>query len=492
MKYPLLPALGALLVTTRIATAQIVVVDGDDLPAVVAAAPTGSVVEIDSDGTFDGQVVIGAGKDLVLRAAPGRSPILDGDALPDVLIETGHATVRLEGLRLLYTNGWGRAVSVTGADFLPGEVLTLEVVDCELVGDLHLYPKGPGLLDLDAAGLEISSGGFTTLQAFGSAIDLDAIDCTLEDITTDLQDDCEARLRLEDCVVSRDSHLRYAQSTYLVELVRCHVQDGVTLEPSSWSAPTAAPQPRLYAVSSLFEGEGFPWSTGIRLEDPSAWGGLELELLGCTVTGQETGIVLPATPQAPGVIHLRNTLLADNATDLTGVAAGAVFVRNLAEDVDLGPGNLHVMAQLDADLALLPSSPGTDDGLGAGIAPGATDLLGGPRVADVDCDGVAEISIGAIEVPPSLLASATTVTGGNPAGTQTGPPVVGQLLDVQVDLDASGLLGLAAVGAPLSTPLPIPGWKGSLLIDPGSFFLYATATGNLKLPVPLDYLLLTL
>ncbi len=75
---------------------------------------------------------------------------------------------------------------------------------------------------------------------------------------------------------------------------------------------------------------------------------------------------------------------------------------------------------------------------------------------------------------------------GNPLGTQTGLPVVGATLPVSVDLGGQGILGVVAAGVPLVAPLPLPGWSGSLLIDPVAASLYTTPTGVLQLPIPLD------
>jgi hypothetical protein len=62
---------------TASASAQIIVNTGDDIVAICNAAPSGSVIQIQSDAVFVGQHTWSA-KELTIEAAPGFSPTLRG------------------------------------------------------------------------------------------------------------------------------------------------------------------------------------------------------------------------------------------------------------------------------------------------------------------------------------------------------------------------------------------------------------------------------
>ncbi len=466
------------------AASQIIVGAGGDIQAAIDAAPSGSVIEIHSDETFSGPITFAASpaKDLSLLAGDGFAPTIDGGSDRAIKIELSDKTTRLRGLTLTATpSSW--SIQMVAPPLLAGELQELVIDDCHLDSGLYVVHTGAGRVDLTVRDSTVENYSMS-LTAINGQLDVLVRDTAIEDLLLYGSGIGDLDVVVEDSTITDGVNSYVENGEVDLELLRCRVEGPVVF---GLYATALVPSGTLRAESTLFDGKLVSsTATGVQLEGTPGPGGLGLELVNCTVVDWGTGIELPVLASGSAGVLLRNTLLAMNTTDLTGSLGQAVVLSCLAEDQLLGGGSIQATAMLDTDHALLLGTMGTDAGDSLGLTLSPEDLYGNPRIVDVDCDGTAAVNIGAVEAPPSLLASSVVVALGNPLGTQTGLPVVGATLTVSVDLGSQGILAVVVAGAPLVTPLPLPGWTGSVLVDPVAASLYTTPTGVLQLQIPLD------
>ncbi|MCC7173202.1 MAG: hypothetical protein IT459_22325 [Planctomycetes bacterium] len=335
------------------AHAQIIVQDGDNLQAAINGAPSGSVIEIRSNSTFNGSVGW-ANKDLVLRAGPGFTPVING--VLTVSSTTGPSASSVEGLKL-------RAGLSINASSLVDDVLALDVSDCDVVG-------------------------IVSVAAGKSSI------CSVDFIRTHLrmsfvaQTSEVARLRLG-AVESGFNRNFFVQSFHnsAIEVDVRRTRFSRTLGAFNSSGGTL----RVDVESSLIVGPGtFTTTPGVDIGANVA-----ARLVNTTITGH--GIGLRGDVQTTG----ENLLLFGNAAaDLGPGITGAQIANSLISDGTFAGlnGNFGGTPQVGPDYRLLPGSIGIDAGNDAALSLGTRDFYGDARIQDGDGDGIAHVDVGGAEL----------------------------------------------------------------------------------------------
>ncbi|MCK6445640.1 MAG: hypothetical protein L6Q99_04545 [Planctomycetes bacterium] len=333
------------------AFAQIIVHDGDDLAAIVAAAPTGSVIEIQGDGPFAG-TVSWLGKRLELRAGAGFKPTLLGDVRLEHSTTPTHGV--FVGLRMMGD------LAVTGTATIP--VFADAVLSgCELEGRVSVGGTGKARSRLVA--LRTRFGDWCSLVGTGDAVAFTAFA------------DSEFA-----------SHFNCSSTGAFVGSAtfrRCRFADSFSASCSALSRLS------LSMESCLLAGPGMA-STGVQLD-----ANVRARLVNTTITGFGVGL------SGAAIGTYENMLVYGNLDeDLGAGVSSAQVAHSLIEDGTFAGlnGNFGGTPLVGPDYRLLPGSIGVDAGNDAALALGARDFYGDARVQDGDGDGVAHVDVGAVEL----------------------------------------------------------------------------------------------
>ncbi|MCK6445641.1 MAG: hypothetical protein L6Q99_04550 [Planctomycetes bacterium] len=335
------------------AHAQIIVQDGDNLQAAINSAPSGSVVEIQSNATFTGSIVW-ANKDLVLRAGSGFTPVIKGSVT--VSSTTGPSTSALQDLSI-------RGGLSVNAGSLADDILALDVSNCDLAGIVSIGATKSAICTLDF---------FRTTSRMSVVAQ-----------TSDL-----ARLRFT-AVESGFGRNLIAQSFHssAIELDVKRSRVNRTLTVFNSSAGVSA----LRVESSLIVGPGgFASSPGVDIGPNVA-----ARLVNTTITGY--GVGLRGDAQTTG----ENLLCFGNASaDIgPGITSGQIANSLIQDGTFAGVnGNFGGTPLVGPDYRLLPGSIGIDAGNDAALALGTRDFYGDARIQDGDGDGVSHVDVGAVEL----------------------------------------------------------------------------------------------
>ncbi|MCC7173203.1 MAG: hypothetical protein IT459_22330 [Planctomycetes bacterium] len=338
------------LASTSRAFAQTIVHDGDDLSAVIGAAPSGTVIEIQGSGPFAGPFAW-QGKTLTIRAGVGYHPTLSGAiSLRQDAAVTG---AELTGLRVLGSlTIWGSAGSGVGADarIAGSEFRTIEV-----------DAAGSTTTKLHVVKSQIRE--YFAVPATGTP----KIDIVLEEST----------------VGSLFGVVALGTVGGKLELRRCRFRDELELAPGSANPPLA-----VLIESCLFTGGGAP-NVGINIQT-----GAVARCVNCTVTGFRWGIKGTSSTSFENMLVYRNEI-----ADVFSGTPQATVRYSLIEDGTFAgiDGNIAGTPLIASDYTLLAGSPGVDVGDDAAVS-GRRDFHGAPRVQDGDGDGVARVDMGATEL----------------------------------------------------------------------------------------------
>lgn len=473
--------------------AQIVVTDGDDLAAIVAGAPDGETIRIDSNSTFSGTVRVSA-KSLTLEAGPGFEPRIQGGAdQPALVLECQDgATTDLIASGLTFEAGAGSplvgAIDTEGALQSPATLLAL-FQECEFDGtamftsrplfdaqftleDCHFreYARfgGAGSFLLGAARLSASVSRSSV--EFGLSVD------AFQDSDIDVEVlDSQVRFSVElnDLTNAGD---------YDVVLRRSHLIGGVS------ASGVDAPGHSVLVESCLLDGHSAVTET----EGIQSTGSSRMRLVNCTLTGWEVALHFDPTSPSTGI----NLLLYDNDLDVDSETPSGALTHSLVSDGSYtGLGIVAGDPDLDGEGQFLPGSLGIDAGDSAASGLGLFDIAGKPRIQDGDEDGTPQVNFGAMEsVNFCGLAGIEPLPGNgiNPSGVfPAGPPIVGQDFLVQVQAGANTVLTVLAIDSPAPVPLLLPGITGEVLLaaTPGMLLDYGVGIGQHVLPVPSSSLL---
>lgn len=334
------------------ARAQFIVLDGDNLQAAINAAPSGSIVEIQSNGTFSGSVSWG-NKDLVLRAGTGFTPRIKG--VVTVAANTTSATCSLEGLRIAALNAVANSASNT--------TLALHVSKCDVDG-LVILSAGKGSTNQVDFFRSTARGSFA---ASGTEIS-------------------GLRIRAVESGFSRNFVVQTFHSAGAdVELRRTRINR--TLSAFSSSARAL----ELDVESSLIAGPGtFMSSPGVDI-GPNVFA----RFVNATITGYGVGLRGDAQTTGENLLVYGN-----NGADLgPGITSGQIANSLIQDGTFAGiNGNFGGTPVVGPDYRLLPGSIGIDAGNDAALALGVRDFYGDARIQDGDGDGVAHVDVGAVEL----------------------------------------------------------------------------------------------
>ncbi|MBI5433531.1 MAG: hypothetical protein HZA52_11940 [Planctomycetes bacterium] len=345
-------AISSLAVFAAPASAQFIVQDGDNLQSVVSAAPSGSVVEIQSNGTFTGSVVWG-GKDLVLRAGVGFTPTIQGHV--GISTGIGPATNTLAGLKIRGMLDLSSASAVgSAADF--------DVSDCEVVGMLLVSASNAGSCDVDL--LRTTARG-----SFGAEARVDAV----------------ARIRATDCGFARNFFVQAVQNASAhVTLQRSRIN--LTLGAFDGSNGVVG----LDVESCLLVGKGFSSTPGVDLGTD-----VVARLVNTTIYGY--GVGLRGGPSVSG----ENLMIFGSAmADMGPGILGSQIANSLIEDGTFAGqnGNFGGTPVVGPDFRLQPGSIGIDAGNNTALGIGTRDFYGAARIQDGDGNGSSLVDVGAVEL----------------------------------------------------------------------------------------------
>jgi len=446
------------------APAQTIVNSGDDLVAIVAAASSGDVLQINSNDVFVG-LLDWTGKDLTFEAGPGYTPTLRGPDGNNCLQPTSGNPP---------TVGTFRGLRIEGGIPAPFEAFPL------------VAQAGPGadrITELDFE--ECTFGGRPTFGGYGdSLVKAEFRECVFEDnflaygIKT-----APLELVLEDCVVTEVFQtlcttipLGGVQQAD-VTLRRSLFGRGIELNASSGGSLT------VLAESCVVDGdyEDFtfvPYGVRVYADVVGSFSNL-------TVTGVTTGL------QGQSGVTWHNLIVAGTfGASMTGVDVANIS-NSLIEDgtYDGLNGNFAASAHWDAQYQLISCSAGLD--VGDGAAPGltGTDFNGKPRIQDNDAIPGAIINVGATEKTGTIPAAAVVENGSgvNPSSYIAGTlPTLGGTFDALI-LNPPGptpvlTVIIADVAAP---PTTSPLWTGELMLAlSGAAIYHYSPSAFHSMPVP--------
>jgi hypothetical protein len=472
--------LGALVLLGGISTtsAQIIVHTGDNLKAIVNNAPSGAVIEIQSDATFKYDLSIGesAPQDLTIRAGVGFAPKLLGKTVAAVTIGHHQQTVLLEGLALASAPSapTPRSVYVSG-NSPTGETVLVRLLDCNLTDDLGISGTNTATVRIEADGCQID-GRINPAGTGSLTIDLDIRNSTIGQYYTNTIGSIQLTALLEDCVINGviDEYGSNLSSDLTVR--RSKIFGNTSYR--SGGAPT---DHKATFESCLFVGDGSV-SAGLGVTNNAGTSAASVELLNCTVTGFVTGA------DFDGSGNVWNSLFFGNGTDIAFTTPKSSVFSTMTVDGFAASqnGNLSGAAQVDAHYALLFGTLGLDAGDNTLAIAGSTDLFGNPRFMDLDCDGIATVNVGAVERPGGADATVTAFNGNNPGGFTAEPAVLGAMFKGVVAKTPTTILTVMAVDAPAPFAFQIPGWTGDVLVAASPLLILDFANGNHFVPVPAD------
>lgn len=473
--------LGLLAARPTEALAQTVVVTGDNLPAIVAAAADGDTLILQSNATFTG-TLSWTQKVLTIKAGPGFSPRIQGSPDQPAIDLTGSSAPgtqgSLIGLRLApgdtSPGGFQRgAVETSGTGAVtPLNVISLSLQDCLLEGDLRC--AGTGLLDsilsLEKTTLQGSVEVGGTGEAFFAL--LLSENCRAEELDCFTTGSALSLFLLSDTEFSEGMHLR-PSSTARVEVVgqRLRFNGPVVVDGQANTVLDVDLE------SCLLDGDGsgtalygrdFTSLSGVNLTVVDYAVGLDVEL-----PGEFVNVVLTELDDclAPVVLpsQIRRSVISD------GTYAGV-------------QGNLGGKPWMDATYALLAGSIGIDHGDNSAPFLSITDLYGDNRYQDNDGDGNVRINCGAVETLGTCQDAFSVVFNGNGINpmiyTAVTEPVVGQSFVGAVLYGPNTASTLVAIGIETAPGLPLAGIDGEILLDLNFFPILHFANGTHVLPIP--------
>lgn len=481
--------------------AQTIVTEGDDLAAVVAAALDGEVIRIDSNATFNGPLSW-AGKSLTIEAGAGFSPTILGETdEPEPAFElrqTGDDATGMIARGLILETGAlpgalvpPPAISLTSEAGSTGD-LTCAFEDCKAFAGTLCFFEGSATIDLAWSGGLLgndSAEGFNSITSRGPnqvSVELEQ-GCKLSTLFVSSEDGT-LDLIAEDCAFSGSFNLSAGNplsffapfGSLNAEVRRCRVGQSTLAAGFDGSTTTALFESTLFAPTAPSAAD-----TGFRAE-----AGSSVRLVNCTIAGWGTGL------RAASDLQGENLAIFGNQTDVLVLGATIDLETSLVADGSyMAPGVVNQVPLWDTDYSLRPGSPGIDAGSNTAMDLGSLDLDGQPRIQDGDEDGMAQVNFGAIEsVDGCGLASIEPLPGSgiNANGLlPSGPPVLGQSFQAQIQQDVDTVFTLLAIDSPSTAPFSIPGVEGEILLGltPNLLLDYGVSLGLHQLPVPNEPLL---
>lgn len=460
MLAPIRTALLALALASP-AAAQIIVNTGDDLVAVVAAAPDGSVIEIQSDAVFVGTLGW-FGKDLTIQAGAGFTPTVKGDPSSYALHFTTNGSSGLttlatfQGLTLLGGDTGSPSPYSAKLSAKADHSSWWSFIDCTMVDQFSVDSRESSSTRLDF--LSSQCQDYLGCTARGdSACELNVFDSTLKAVVSSARD----------------------TSTLYTEVQRSRLR--------GWLAKSynTAVSKHLFE-SSVFKAENGADTITAFVNDQSV---MIRRLVNCTVSDFGLGL------WGAGTLSAENMLFVDNNFDLGGDVDISQISNSLLEggQFDGQNGNFMATPCLDANFALSSGSPGIDAGNSLASGLGVIDYGGDPRVQDGDADSLPQVNVGAVETVGNHPASAT-VANGNGVNqllfSALTPPILGNVFKTKVGLVGSTRpFTFVGYDAPAAVPFTVPGYQGEFLLAlTGALFIDSTpvAPGAHHLPLPFD------
>lgn len=482
------PSLLLLSLIAAPAAAQVVVLDGDDLPAVVAAAPDGETIVINSDATFVG-TLSWEDKALTIRGGFGFAPTIKGDVNQNAIDVAPGMDVTLRDLTIdkgdIVENNFTWAAKFT--DGISTAPARFEAKNCALGGGVQ-STFGPEdqirtvkITDSSVAG-SISIRAYRGQQVFVDLLrstvdgDLDfnagdsqggttpsTLDATVQDSSIEFGCEIGSPSSGGGCdVVIRRSTLGYGVEAY------------GAAEPST-----------LFLESCLLVGPG-PGATSSTRTGLTTSTDVTARCINVTVTGFDVGL------ETNVGTTLDNLAIFGNADDLHPVLLPIQISNSLIEDGTFEGllGNFAGTPLVDEDYRLIQGSIGIDAGDPTVAGLGTIDLEGQPRIQDGNGDGVARVNVGALETVPTCTQAAVELLAGSGVNPQvltaSGLPVLGSDFQVEIATEVTTIATVLAVGLESPFLSPFPGIEGELLLAAAPFPLLYVAAGSHPLPIPAD------
>ena len=473
---PLVAAALALFALPTLASAQIIVNTGDDREAIVNNAPSGSVIEIQSDATFTVTLKFGYTwtKDMTLQAGAGFTPTLKGTTGAPIKITCDNMKLNFTGLMIEGASTNGNALKIVKG---PTPNLQVVVTDCLVTGDLSIETATGS----DAA-VDLESSEVTGEIVFNGSNTGDIIlvmrhsEGTIANHTGPNHPSIQALI--EDSVLNGPV-IDYGLSPGSIwQVRRTRINGGVVVDGNQ--VPT---QHELTFESCLLKGSGLIFSAGLDAFATTT----KLNVINCTVTGFNTGARLG------GSCTVTNSIIDGNSGVDVLIESGispSVITHSLIGNWNYphNNGNVSGPALLDTDWSLMPGSNGIDAGDNASVGTLLFDFYGNPRVQDMDGDGVATVSMGAIESPSPDKATIVVNNGSgtNPLDFSGTVPVLGTVFHGTIQKLPTTFLTVMAIDSPSVVPFVVPGWTGEVLVAASPILLIDFAFGDHVVPLPLD------
>lgn len=435
------------------ASAQIIVLDGQDLAAIVNGAPGGSVIEIQGNGPFVGTLSWSA-KTLTIRAGAGFAPVIEGTSFSVLSLSNANppTTAILEGLTLRAApptpTSTPAAMSFTGTSLQPEDIV-VRCTDCVLEGNVS--SSGTGMHRFTGAFRDTRVEGTFSLGGTGNLI---------QNVT------------IEDCTIDALSATTTGSASVDVDVRRTRVLGRLSASPISSSVID------VFAESTILVGGGPSSGSGISLSGASTG-----RFVNLTVTGFDTGIA------APAAVTFENMLLFGNGSDVANsVSAGQISNSLISDGTFNGAnGNFAATPGVDSLGALVLGSPGLDAGNNAAAGLGTLDLAGQPRIQDSDTNGSVIVNVGAYEALGNTLAQTVLVPGSgvNPIEyVATSPPVLGGTFGATIATNPTTVLTVVAIDLINVPPYVVPFAVGEILVPASVFMVLDVAAGVHAIPVP--------
>ena len=461
------------------ASAQIVVLDGDDLAATCAAAPDGSLIVIQSNETFVG-TLSWQNKSLTIRSGVGFAPTIQGDPDSPAVRFGDEAGLILRQVTVAageeLTLSFIRAIDLSGTS-IGVETATVELEDCVVEGLIEMGGTGDFWSDLTLRDTEVNGdlliGGTGSSRQFVNVFS----DCRIGSLLVSPISDGGSEVLVRNSIIEGNLTLDANSDTSVTAVLRrTRIQGNVVVAENDDS--TVA-ETDVLLESCLIVGDGA--GTGLFADEFATLRGVNL-----TVSGFVTGL-------AAGIgSDFVNCLIFDNDQDLDPVVLPIQISNSLIEDGTYSGffGNFGGTPGVTDNFRLIEGSLGIDAGDSAAADLGSLDLNGDPRIQDGDGDSVAVVNVGATEsVVPCTPASFTLYNGSgiNPEILSVLlPPTLGSIFQIEVKQELDTVATIVAIGAPDLSGLMFPGVAGELLLGLAPFPTLDFAAGLHAFPIPND------